>query len=107
MVAQFVKPFLGGKYPAHALSNSKLQHSCKFKTCKFRTCYANPESGLHGLDWDQMCFYVYLKWLIKEGARGQVKGFFKNEHTEAQITFLLSALIFATVLLMDNSYIGC
>ena len=33
--------FLGGKLRT-PLSNSKLQHSCKFKTC-----YANPQWGLH------------------------------------------------------------
>ena len=38
--------------PTLTLSNSKLQHSCKFRTCKFpRTAgslgvYANPQSGL-------------------------------------------------------------
>ena len=67
VVAQFVKPFLGGKYPAHALSNSKLQHSCKFKTCKFRTCYANPESGLHGRTGLRSNVFLRLSQVINKG----------------------------------------
>ena len=51
-VARSRDPGAPPSLPTLKLSNSKLQHSCKFRTCKFpRTAgslgvYANPQSGL-------------------------------------------------------------